>query len=222
MFEDLFIRKKLNQGKLISYGFNEVSGVFKYAADIISNHFTLNISIYSTGKVDTSLIENETGEEYILYKTDAEGTFVGKIRSAIEAVLSDISEKCYEASLFKTVQAQAASEYVKEKYGDDLEFLWSQFPDTAVWRRKDNQKWYGLIQTVKGSKLGLQTSDNVEIINLRAIPDNIEALLSNKGYCPGWHMNKKHWFGIVFDSGVSDEEIYSRIDESYQIAKIAK
>jgi len=31
-------------------------------------------------------------------------------------------------------------------------------------------------------------------------------------------MNKKHWISIVLDGGVSDPEIYARIDESYRLA----
>lgn len=38
-----------------------------------------------------------------------------------------------------------AIEYVRKKYGDELEFLWTKFPDNAAWRRKDNRKWYGVL-----------------------------------------------------------------------------
>jgi len=222
MFEELFIRKKPDSGKLIAYGFEKADECYKYTADIMSSKFTLTVSIDLSGRVDTELIEKATGEEYILYKTNAEGTFVGEVRTAIADILADISEKCFVPSQFKTEQGEKAAEYIKSKYGDDLEFLWSQFPDSAIWRRKDNQKWYGIIQRVQGNKLGLDTSEKVEIINLRALPDNIEAILSNKGYCTGWHMNKKRWFSIVFNSGVSDEEVFSRIDDSYEIAKCSK
>ena len=38
-------------------------------------------------------------------------------------------------------------------YCDELEFLWQKFPDNAVWRRKDNKKWYGALLTVSKEKL---------------------------------------------------------------------
>ena len=44
-------------------------------------------------------------------------------------------------------------------------------------------------------------------------------MIDKKRYFPGWHMNKKHWYTIILDGSVSTEEICSRIDESYRLAK---
>lgn len=112
-----------------------------------------------------------------------------------------------------------AIEYVRKKYGDELEFLWTKFPENAVWRRKDNQKWYGAILTVTGNKIGLDTDEIVEIIDLRMKAENREAILSREHYYPGWHMNKKSWYTLVLDNCIADEEIKLRITESYELAK---
>ena len=139
MFEDIFKRKKWNIGKLSAYGFIETDAKWTYETSILDGAFKLYVFAAENGDVDTDLIEVESGEHYVLYKTDASGTFVGEIRGAVEAVLVDISNACYESLVFKTDQAQMAMEYVRKKYGDELEFLWAKFPDNAVWRRKDNQ-----------------------------------------------------------------------------------
>ncbi len=219
MFEDIFKRKKWNIGKLSAYGFIETDAKWTYETSILDGAFKLYVFAAENGDVDTDLIEVESGEPYVLYKTDASGTFVGEIRGAVEAVLVDISNACYESLVFKTDQAQMAMEYVRKKYGDELEFLWAKFPDNAVWRRKDNQKWYGAILTVKGNKLGLNTDKLVEIIDLRMDAANRETILSREGYYPGWHMNKKSWYTLVLDDGISDEELQLRITESYELAK---
>lgn len=219
MFEDIFKRKKWNIGKLSAYGFIETDAKWTYETSILDGAFKLYVFAAENGDVDTDLIEVESGEHYVLYKTDASGTFVGEIRGAVEAVLVDISNACYESLVFKTDQAQMAMEYVRKKYGDELEFLWAKFPDNAVWRRKDNQKWYGAILTVKGNKLGLNTDKLVEIIDLRMDSANRETILSREGYYPGWHMNKKSWYTLVLDDGISDEELQLRITESYELAK---
>ena len=219
MFEDIFKRKKWNIGKLSAYGFIETDAKWTYETSILDGAFKLYVFAAENGDVDTDLIEVESGEHYVLYKTDASGTFVGEIRGAVEAVLVDISTACYESLVFKTDQAQMAMEYVRKKYGDELEFLWAKFPDNAVWRRKDNQKWYGAILTVKGNKLGLNTDKLVEIIDLRMDAANRETILSREGYYPGWHMNKKSWYTLVLDDGISDEELQLRITESYELAK---
>ncbi len=219
MFEDIFHHRKAIPEKLESYGFQKVCGTFKYSTDILNGEFHLEISIGKNAVPDTKLTEAAIGEEYILYKTDAVGTFVGEVRIAIAAVLQDISDLCYESAIFKSEQAVKLIDYVREKYGDDLEYLWKKLSDNAVWRRKDSKKWYAALLTVSRRKLGIQSDEIVEIIDLRGKPEEIENLVDNKQYYLGWHMNKKHWYTIILDDSVPLEEICRRIDESYLLAK---
>ena len=110
-------------------------------------------------------------------------------------------------------------DYVRDTYGDELEYIWQKFPDNAVWRRKDNQKWYGAILTVSGLKLGLPTNEFLEIIDLRLQKELMEKTIDNIRYFPGWHMNKNNWYTIILDGRVPTEEICAHIDESYRLAK---
>lgn len=219
MFETIFKRKKCNIEKMSAYGFVRKDGKRVYETDIIDGAFRLSVFAAENGDVDTGLIEIESGEPYVLYKTNASGAYVGEIRAAVEAVLTDIADSCYDPFVFKTSQAQMAIEYVREKYGDEPEFLWPKSPDNAIWRRKDSQKWYGAILTVNGQKIGLNTDKIVEIVDLRMKAENRDQILSKEHYYPGWHMNKKSWYTIVFDDGITDEEIKRRITESYELAK---
>lgn len=219
MFEDIFKGKKCNAEKMAAYGFTMKDGKGIYETGIIDGAFRLRVFVAENGDVDTDLIEIENGEPYVLYKTNASGAFVGEIRAAVEAVLADIADACCDPSVFRTNQARMVIEFVRETYGDELEFLWEKFTDNAVWRRKDNRKWYGAILTVKGRKIGLDTDKIVEIIDLRMKPENRNDILSREHYYPGWHMNKKSWFTIVLDDGILDEEIKLRITESYELAK---
>lgn len=219
MFEDIFKRKKCNREKMADYGFARKDGQWIYETEIVGGAFRLYVIVAENGDIDTNLIEIENGEPYVLYKTNASGTFIGEIRTEVEAVLVDIADRCYDSSVFKTNQAQMAIEYVREKYGDELEFLWTRFPDNAVWRRKDNQKWYGAILTVDGRKIGLDTDQVVEIIDLRMKAEDRDHILSREHYYPGWHMNKKSWYTLVLHDCVADGEIKQRISESYELAE---
>lgn len=116
-------------------------------------------------------------------------------------------------------QAQMVREFIRNTYGDELEFLWPKSPKNAVWRRKDSRKWYGAVLTTAGNKVGLETSDIVEIIDLRMKKEQAEEVLARKHYYPGWHMNKKSWYTVVLDESVPDEELQRRIQESYELAK---
>lgn len=218
MFNDIFTKRKPVPEKLTAYGFRREGNGYQYTTGIRNDEFSLTVQIDKNGIVDTSLIGQEDGEEYILYKTDAAGSYVGEVRAAVLQVLGDISEQCFIAEIFKTRQAQMAIQFVREQYGDELEFLWAKFSDNAVWRRKDTGKWYGLLLTVRGNKIGLDTSEILEIIDLRMLKDEAAGILSKNHYYPGWHMNKKSWYTLVLDDSISDEEICTRIRESYQLA----
>ena len=218
MFDDLFVRKTLNTEKAILWGFVKCENGYKHETDILDGMFRLKVIVSSDGKVVTNLFESDTGEEYVLYKTYSVGSFVGEVRTRIESVLKQIANECYDIEVFKAQQSKDVISYIYDRYGDELEYPWEKLPENAVWRRKDTKKWYGTIQKISKSKLGLYSDEIVEVINLRIRPEKMETLLSCGKYYPGWHMNKKRWCTIILDGSVETEEIYKAIDESYLLA----
>ena len=120
--------------------------------------------------------------------------------------------------VFKSEGARQVIIYISEKYQDEPEFLWQRTPKNAIFRRKDNAKWYAALLTVQKRKLGLDEDGEIEIIDLRIRTENIEVLLDGKGYFPGYHMNKKHWITILLDGSVPIEEVFLRIDDSFVLA----
>lgn len=220
MFENIFKRKKLNADKLVKYGFSRVEDKFTLTREISGNDFTLQITIGMDGLPDTSLVENETDSEYVLYKTGAQGAFVGSIRSEIEAILADIAEKCYDPDIFSSAQTVRLIEAVRERYGDEPEFLWEKFPTDAILRRQDSQKWYAVIMTIPVSKLGLPSDETAEIIDLHTRPEQMPELMARENFYPGWHMNKKSWFTLILDGSVPDAELFRLVDESYELAGV--
>lgn len=179
----------------------------------------MRIEIAADGKVQTELTDLNSGEPYILHLVeDACGSFVGAIRVEYERVLTDIADKCFEKDVFKGDCAHKVIEYVHEKYGDELQYLWRTFPSNAVWRRKDNEKWYAVLLLLSKRKLGLNSDDIITIIDLRIDPKILPNIIDGKRYFPGYHMNKKNWFTMCLDGSVSVEEICDWIDKSYIIA----
>ena len=218
MEQNFFKYKKLNRTKLLDYGFTESKNIFTITKKILNGDFLLDIKIKSPNIVETSLLEIATDEIYTLHLTSAQGSFVGQIREEYNQILEDIAGKCFETDIFKFPQTLEIIEYIKNKYGDEVEYLWEKFPDNAVCRRKDNQKWYFAILTVSKNTLGFESKEKVEVIDFRETPEDIEKLVDNKKYFAGYHMNKKHWLTIILDGSVSIEEIYKRIDKSYKLA----
>lgn len=211
--------KRLAPNKLEPYGFKKNGNGYTYTTDILDGAFRMEVKISADGKIETHLFDTGSEEEYVLHLVPSSvGEFVGSVREAYEKVIDDIAAKCYETEIFKSKQTHEILSYAHERYGTEPEYLWEKFPDNAVLRRADNQKWYAAILTVKKSKLGIKSDETAEVVDLRIQPENMGKLIDNEKYFPGWHMNKKHWYTICLEGTVPTEEIFERIDASYELA----
>ncbi len=217
-----FKNKKVNPEKLLSYGFKACTDFYRYQTDITED-FCLTVKIFTDGKLVTEVYDKLTDEPYTLYLLeDAEGAFVGIVKSAVENALKQIAENCYDENIFKSSLTQAVTDYIYRTYGDSLEFLWADTPDCAIARRADNKKWYLVIMTVKASKLGIKSDDLIEIIDLRTAPDKLSDIVDGERYFYGYHMNKKHWITLLLDGSVNVSELFTFIDDSYKLASLKK
>jgi predicted DNA-binding protein (MmcQ/YjbR family) len=55
-------------------------------------------------------------------------------------------------------------------------------------------------------------------LNLKCDPDRAEELRSEyDAIIPGWHMSKKHWNTVAFNSDVSDKMMRELINHSYEL-----
>ena len=213
-------KRKLNISKLLPFGFASTDAGYLYQTDMMDGQMKLTVIITFEGKLYTEVVDNSSGDEYVLHRVaGAVGSFVGQVKAEYEEILEEISAKCFDPEVFKNKQTKAVIEYVWNTYGDELEYLWQKFPDNAVVRRKDNQKWYAAILTVSRRKLGFDSDEMVEIIDLRIKPEDMEGTVDNMRYFPGYHMNKKHWYTLLLGGSIPTEEICRRIDESYILAK---
>lgn len=216
---DFFRYKRVNFNKLTEYGFKKSEKNYNFKTNILDGQFNLTVKVNENGLVKTELIENETGEIYTLHLVDsAQGTFVGDVRNAYSEILEEIATKCFDNQFFQSQDAYAIIDYVRKKYGDEAEYLWEKFPNNAIFRRKDNQKWYGAILSAKWSNFGFDSPEPVEVLDLRIDTDKLEELLQN-GLYPAYHMNKKHWASIILDGQTPLEKIFSLLDNSYILAK---
>ncbi len=219
MFNEVFAKRKLSPMQLSEYGFDTVGSDYRYTCEIMDGDFLLHVIFDRHGNVETSLTECDTGEDYSLYKTTAQGTYVGQIREAITEVLRDIADHCFAASPFRQEQTLQLLAHAAEVYGDEPEFLWESTPNNGILRRKDSGKWYGAILTIPKNKLGIDSKHIVEIIDLHGTPEQIGQLRQRPEFYPGWHMNKKSWYTVILDGSVDNDELFALLAESYRLAK---
>ncbi|MDO4567415.1 MAG: MmcQ/YjbR family DNA-binding protein [Clostridia bacterium] len=215
----IFDRKRVEWHKLPDFGFAREGDDCVYRVALEGSGFILAVAITPQGQVRTEVTDPAFGEPYTLHLSDsAVGSFVNGVRAQCEAILQNIARRCFVPDVFKSVQAGQLISYVRERYGDELEFLWAKLPDNAVWRRKDTGKWYGVLLTLSGRKLGAASDDVIEIVDLRIPPDELAALVDGKTYFPGYHMNKQRWCTVVLDGSADLADICRLLDASYRLA----
>ena len=217
--DTLFSDRKANPTALLNYGFELIDGRYVYQTTLAKGQMLLTVTIEGDDVVKTDLLDNETGEKYVLHLLDnATGSYVGQLNEEYEMVLRHIEASCFDKDLFQSNQARQLIEYARRTHGDELEYLWDKFPKYAVLRRKDSRKWYGILLTVTADRLGFNSTELIEILDLRIDPDELTALIDDEKYFFGYHMNKRHWLTICLNGSVPTEEIIKRLDKSYELA----
>ena len=199
---------------------NDASITNLYKAKILDDQFEVIIDIKNK---TSKIIDLSSNEEYVLVDVEnAVGEFVGGVREAYENVINSVINKCTYAKVFKNKQSEEVIKYIKEKYNDDLEFLWDKFDDCAIWRNKSNEKWYGILMKVKRSKFFEDSEELVEVIDLRYNKGETEKIVDNKKIFSGYHMNKNSWITIKLDGTEKTKKIFELIDNSYKLSGESK
>ena len=218
--KDFIKNKKINLKKLEEFGFELIDNSYYYHTSLLKNQFKMSVKISLDNSIFTEIIDTETNEPYVLHLLEMKRSgYSEKVYKAYSEILAKIQKECSEDKIFKARYTKQIITYVKNKYGDELEFLWEKSPKNAVIRRKSSNKWYAVILTISKRKIGLDSDEIIEVINLHNIVEEIKKLIDNKRYFPAYHMNKKYWCTICLDGTVELKEIYKLIDISYELVK---
>ena len=212
---EIFKKSIVIFNKLEKYGFKKVNNCYVYRT-LLNEDFTAEIVIDINGKVTGKVIDIEFNDEYTNFRIDNEGAFSNNVRKLYMDVLSDIKSNCFKEKLFVFENSNRITNYIFNKYKDKPEFLWDKLPNCAVFRNKNNKKWYGIIMTIDKSKL-FNSNGEVEIINVKTDENRIGELINKNGFYKAYHMNKRNWITIILDGTVAIETIIELVDESYKI-----
>ncbi len=108
-------------------------------------------------------------------------------------------------------------DYANQTYGSKPEYLWAKYPEYAVLRHRDNNKWYAIIVNVSKDKIGLDGTEEVDIMDLKCEPEMIGSLRMTEGIFAGYHMNKGNWISVLLDDSMDETMIYSLLDMSFRL-----
>lgn len=208
-------KRKIDREELTRYGFIKRGDAFFLKKHLPS--FPFSACYFLKGNtLESSLLDDDLEEEYEL--VDATSEMQGYSRGVNEeyqALTEEILSSCTKK--IKT-QAERILEYVSNHYGDEIEHLFEKSPEVAIIRKKENRKWYCLFMKIEAKKLSLNENQIFDVLNLKGNEKRILSI-DHEFTFPGFHMNKKHWYTIILDERMKDEEIISLVEESYSLAK---
>lgn len=206
--------------KLQAYGFEKSDNSYVLQRRLNISSFMLRVEITAENSLKTQITDLDVNEIYMLHLNAAtQGEFVGNIRQQYDEIINDILASCFTRIIFTSPQSIKVSQFIKQHYQVELEYLWAKFPRNAVARRPDNRKWFAALLTVERNKLGLPGPGMIEVLDLKMRPQDKERLIDNQRFFPGYHMNKNHWFTLCLDDRLKDDEIFGKIADSYLLAK---
>ena len=112
-------------------------------------------------------------------------------------------------------QPKELEQWISRQYGVSAEYPWAVSPENAVFRHRENKKWFALLLRVTGDKLGCPGTAPVWILNVKCDSLMIGSLCSMEGIYPAYHMNKAHWISIAMDDRVPRVLVQDLLDQSY-------
>ncbi len=212
----IFKNKTLDGEKAASYGFSASENGLKKAFPIQGGAYTLVVTLSGAETADFRVYDDE-GEEYMpAHIHHSTGAFVGKIHQECEAILKDISEKCFTEEHFKWDQSRRILRFIKETLHAEPEYLWNSLPDCAALRVPVKKPWFAIVCKIPKEKLGIAEDGIAEIINLKDEPKNVSVRIVEQKARPAYHMNKQHWYTVLMDGSLEDEELIEMIQTSFR------
>lgn len=221
--EELFQGKSWREEGLLSFGFVKEKESYIYSKEILDGQFDVVVTISKDQTVQVRVMDKDLEEEYTAFRAvRATGAFVGQVRQEVEEVLTQIEQACFVSVGLGSSQGQWLVEQLAQKFGDQGSQPFEKFPGIHAFRHPVNDKWYALALKLERGKLDLagedwsqeQRDEEIEVLNIKVPPAQLEELLEKKGVYPSYHMNKKHWISLTLDGSVPRDMLFDLVVQS--------
>ena len=95
-------------------------------------------------------------------------------------------------------------ELCKSAYLTSPDYPFDEDFETAVLRHKDTRKWFALVMNISRRKLGLDSDELIDVVNLKIPTEMFGSFGAEDGVYPAYHMNKLHWISVSFPDAPDD------------------
>lgn len=116
---------------------------------------------------------------------------------------------------------QTFLEHCLTTYNTTADYPFDEDFETAVLRHSDNRKWYAIVMRVSRQKLGFDSDEVIDVVNLKLPLEMFGSFGSADGVYPAYHMNKLHWISVLLPDA-SDDLIEFLVNASYEATKDKK
>ena len=114
---------------------------------------------------------------------------------------------------------QEFASHIEDFYNIKYDCPFEDELDAWVFRHPDNKKWFALVMTIKKRKLGIDSEEYIDVVNLKCAPEIMDDLYFESGVFPAYHMSKKHWLTLTLDGTCDDETVKWITKISYDLTK---
>ena len=109
--------------------------------------------------------------------------------------------------------------YIEDFYKIKYDCPFEDELDAWCFRHPDNKKWFALVMRIKKRKLGIDSDEYIDVVNMKCAPEIMDDLYFESGVFPAYHMSKKHWLTLTLDGTCSDETIKWVVKISYDLTR---
>ena len=112
-------------------------------------------------------------------------------------------------------------EYCLDTYGTSPDYPFDDWNESAVLRHTDTRKWYAITMKVPRYKLGIDSDEAIDIVNLKLPSEMFGSFSEADGVYPAYHMNKLHWISVLLPDA-PDDVVKFLTNASFEATKATK
>ncbi|MBE6675982.1 MAG: MmcQ/YjbR family DNA-binding protein [Ruminococcaceae bacterium] len=99
---------------------------------------------------------------------------------------------------------QELFEYCQSTYGTLPDYPFEEDFETAVLRHASTRKWYAIAMKVPRRKFGFDSTEVIDVVNLKLPTEMFGSFSPAEGVFPAYHMNKLHWISVLLPDAPDD------------------
>lgn len=102
------------------------------------------------------------------------------------------------------MKKQDLFDFCLDKYATSPDYPFDEDFETAVMRHTDSRKWYAIVMKVSRRKLGFDSDEIIDVVNLKLPTEMFGSFGAQDGVYPAYHMNKLHWVSVLLPDAPDD------------------